>query len=244
MGSNKDLVLIKDGKRLDGRKADELRPMSMELGVLNRADGSCYLEWGRNKVMAAVYGPRECLPKHTQNPLKARVTYRYTMVPFSTEDRCRPGPNRRSTEISKVSRDAFEKVIFTEYFPKTSIDIYVDVLQADAGSRCAAMTAASLALADAGIPMKAILASCAAGKVNDQVIVDLDKAEDNFGQADVPITIIPRTKEIVFLQMDGDLTKEEFKTAIELSIKGCEQIYEKQKEALKNAYKGEINGSK
>ena len=105
-----DIKLIKNGKRLDGRKADELRPIKIEAGVLDNADGSCYLEWGGNKVIAGVYGPRECLPRHTASPYKARLTYRYNMVPFSVDDRKRPGPDRRSTEISKISEEALSKV--------------------------------------------------------------------------------------------------------------------------------------
>ena len=98
-----DIKLIDDdGKRLDGRKADELREIKIEAGVLHRAEGSCYLEWGGNKVVAAVYGPREAIPRHTQNPLKAVIKGKYNMAAFSVEDRKRPGPDRRSREISKV----------------------------------------------------------------------------------------------------------------------------------------------
>ena len=143
---------FKNGKRIDGRGPKDLRPITIKVGVLERPDGSCYLEWGGNKVLAAVYGPRECFPRHEQNPYKARLRYRYNMAPFSVEDRKRPGPDRRSTEISKVSREALEKVVFLEYFPKTSIDVFVEILQAEAGTRCAALTAASIALAVAGVP--------------------------------------------------------------------------------------------
>jgi len=99
-----DVRLINDeGKRLDGRTPDELRPVKIEAGVLHRAEGSCYLEWGSNKVMAAVYGPREAVPRHTQNSLRAIVNARYNMAAFSVDDRKRPGPDRRSREISKVT---------------------------------------------------------------------------------------------------------------------------------------------
>jgi exosome complex component RRP41 len=241
-GTKTDLKLIKNGKRIDGRKADELRPIKMEVGVLKRADGSCYVEWGKNKVIAAVYGPRECFPKHTQNPYKAKLTYKYSMAPFSVDDRKRPGPDRRSQEISKVSREAFEKIVFSEYFPRTAIDIFVEVLQADAGTRCAALTAASVALADAGIPMRDIIVACAAGKVEDEIVLDLNKEEDNYGSADLPIAISPRTGEIHLMQMDGLLSEKEFKKAFDLVIKGCLKVNEIQKEALKRKY-GENHGT-
>ena len=221
---------------MDGRKEDEIRDLKITAGVLDRADGSCLLEWGKNKVLAAVYGPRECFPRHEQNALKARIKYRYNMAPFSVEDRKRPGPDRRSAEISKISAEAFEKVIFTNYFPKASIDIFVEVLQADAGTRCAALTAASVAVADAGIPMKDLIVSVAAGKAGDKIILDLGKEEDNFGQADLPLGIVPSTGEIVLMQMDGDLSKEEFNQAYALIEKAVPIIYEKQRNALKEKY--------
>ncbi|MEF9427442.1 MAG: exosome complex exonuclease Rrp41, partial [Candidatus Mariimomonas ferrooxydans] len=109
---------IEDGIRLDGRKIDELRPIKIEVGVLNRADGSCYLEMGGNKIVAAVYGPREVHPRHMQKSTTAIVRYKYSMAAFSVEDRKRPGPDRRSTEVSKVSRQALEPVIFVEKYPR------------------------------------------------------------------------------------------------------------------------------
>ena len=245
MESDIDLI-DNNGKRLDGRKFDELRDIKIEAGVLHRAEGSCYLEWGGNKVVAAVYGPREAIPRHSQDPLKAVIKATYNMAAFSVEDRKRPGPDRRSKEISKVISEALDKVILTENFPRASIDVNIEVLEAEAGTRCAGLTAAGVALADAGIPMKDIPVACAAGKIGTKddngkktgghVVLDLGKQEDNFGDADLPIAISPRTDEILLLQMDGHLTLEEFDKALELAIKGCHIISEKQKDALKNKY--------
>jgi exosome complex component RRP41 len=215
---------------------DELRPIKIEAGPLYRADGSCYIEWGGNKILVAVYGPREALPRHIQHPLKAIVNARYNMASFSVEDRKRPGPDRRSTEISKVISEALERVILTEQFPRAIIDINIEVLDADAGTRCAGLTAAGVALADAGIPMRDIPVACAAGKIAGRVVLDLGKEEDNLGEADLPVAIAPRTKEILLLQMDGHLTEEEFERALDLAINGCYRISELQKEALLKRY--------
>jgi len=238
MSSKSDVKLIDSkGKRLDGRKPDELRKIKIEAGVLHRAEGSCYLEWGGNKVLAAVYGPREALPKHTQNPLRAIVKARYNMAAFSVEDRKRPGPDRRSVEISKVISEALEKIILTDKFPRASIDVSIEVLDAEAGTRCAGLTAAGVALADAGIPMKDIPVACAAGKIDGKVVLDLGKEEDNFGDADLPVAISPRTGEILLLQMDGHLTLEEFDEAFDLAVKGCHIVSEIQKKAIADKYK-------
>jgi exosome complex component RRP41 len=238
MGGNSDVKLIDDnGIRIDGRTVEQLRNIKIEAGVLKNADGSAYVEIGKNKVLAAVYGPRECHPRHMQNPAKAIVQCKYNMIAFSVNDRKRPGPDRRSVEISKIISEALEYVVFTENYPRTSIDVFIEVLQANAGTRCAGLTAASVALADAGIPMKDLIPSIAVGKVNGQVVLDLNKEEDNFGQADVPMAMIPRTGEVVLLQMDGHLTYAEFNRALELGTSACQTIYELQKDALRRRYR-------
>ena len=236
-GMTTDIDLIDDnGIRIDGRKVDELRPLRIEAGVLKRADGSAYVEWGKNKVLAAVYGPRECHPRHMQNPAKAIVQCKYNMLSFSVSDRKRPGPDRRSIEISKIISEALEYVVFTENYPRASIDVYIEVLQANAGTRCAGLTAASVALADAGVPMKDLVPAVAIGKADGQIVLDLNKEEDNYGNADLPIAMIPRTGEVLLMQMDGHMTMEEFDRAIEYGKKACQMVYDVQKDALRRRY--------
>jgi exosome complex component RRP41 len=225
-----------NGLRIDGRRPDELRHIKIEAGVLENADGSAYVEFGKNKVLAAVYGPRECHPRHLQNPSKAIIQCKYNMMTFSVSDRKRPGPDRRSVEISKIISEALESVVQTELFPRASIDVYMEILQANAGTRCAGLVAASVALADAGVPMKDIIPAIAVGKADGKLLLDLNKEEDNYGQADVPMAIIPKTGEVVLLQMDGHMTQEEFETALDMGIKACYEIYELQKDALKRRY--------
>lgn len=222
-----------------GRRFDELRPLKIEAGVLERADGSCYLEWGENRVMAAVHGPRECHPRRDQDPAQAVVRVEYRMAPFSVSDRKRPGPGRREREISKVTSEALEPAVLTQKYPGAAIDVYIEILEAEAGTRCAGLTAASVALADAGIPMKGLVSSCAAGKFEDQVALDLAREEDLFGQADLPIAIVPKTGEVVLLQMDGHFTPDEFDEALDMAHNACYEVYEKQKEALMNRYQDE-----
>ncbi|WP_457590855.1 exosome complex exonuclease Rrp41 [Geoglobus sp.] len=236
---DKDMQLIVDGKRLDGRGFEELRPIKIKVGVLKRADGSCYLEMGRNKVVAAVYGPREVHPRHLQDPVQAVVRYRYNMAPFSVEERKRPGPDRRSVEISKVSREAIEAIVMKELFPRSGIDVFVEVLQADAGSRTACLNAASVALVDAGVPMRGMISSVAVAKVDDVLVLDPMKEEDNYGQADIPFAFFIRNdkiESIALLQMDGRVTKDEFRQALEMAKKGAMEIYRMQKEAIKAKY--------
>jgi exosome complex component RRP41 len=228
-------------KRIDGRAFDELRPIKIEAGVLKRADGSCYVEWGKNKIYAAVYGPKEVLPRHLERNDRAILRCRYNMAPFSVEDRKRPGPDRRAVEIGKVMSGALQPAILLHHYPRSMIEISVEVVQANAGTRCAGLTAVSVALADAGIPMRDIVPACAAGKVEGQIVLDLAKEEDNEGEADVPIAIIPRLNQITLLQMDGQLSEKEVKETIDLGIKGCEEVYKLQVDALKRKYEGADN---
>ncbi len=229
-------LLTAEGRRIDGRRLDELRPISMKVGPLTRADGSAFVEWGDNKVMAAVYGPREVHPRHLMQTQKAIIQCRYNMAAFSVDERKRPGQDRRSQEISKVITEAFESVVFTEEFPKTSIDIYIEVLQANAGTRCAGLVAASLALADAGIPMADLVASVAVGKVGGRIALDLKKEEDNFGEADMPLALVPQSGRLVLTQMEGHMTRDELREALDLGTKGCREIYERMRQALRDKY--------
>ncbi len=236
--SNKKItkLLKKNGLRLDNRKFDELRSIKMEIGVLEKANGSAYIEWGKNKIIAAIYGPREVHPRRLSLTDKALVRCRYHMTPFSTDERKRPAPSRREVELSKVIAAAVEPIIFTEFYPRTGIDIFIEVLESDGGTRCAALTVTSLALADAGIPLKDLVAACATGKIDGKIVLDMNGIEDQLGEADLPIAITPRNKEITLLQMDGTFTQEEFKKALNLAIEGCEKIYDIQKEALRKEY--------
>ena len=217
--------------REDGRKYNELRPIKIEAGVLERADGSAYLEVGGNKILVAVYGPRESYIRRLFEPNTG----------FSRDDRKRPGPDRRSSEISKITADALRPALMLENYPRSMVDIYIEVIEAEGGTRCAGITAASVALVDAGIPMKDIVVGCAAGKVNDEIVLDLSEVEDKEGQADVPIAMMPRTGEITLLQSDGDLSQEEFEEAINLAMEGCRKVNEIQKEALMKKYSAEMS---
>ena len=229
-------LIDKKGIRLDGRKLDELRPVKLEVGVLPNADGSAYLEQGKNKILVGVYGPKEAHPRHIAMQDRAVIQCRYHMAPFSVDERKSPAPSRRDVELSKVIREALEPAVFLEYYPKTSIQVYIEILQADGGTRCAGITTAALALADAGIPMRDLVVACAAGKADGKIALDLMDTEDKIGDADVPVAYMPNLEAITLLQMDGNLSPDEFEKAINMAVEGCKQLYVKQKEALKSKY--------
>jgi len=236
-GREANVVLLdENGIRSDGRKVNETRKVTIKAGVLKNAGGSAYIEFGGNKILAGVFGPRDVHPKHMSNPDTGILRVRYHMEPFSVDERKKPAPSRREIEISKVITEALEPAVMLEKFPRTAIDVYLEVLQADGGTRCAALAAASVALADAGIPMRDLVSACAAGKAADTIILDVNNEEDQAGQADKPIGYMPNLGKITLLQLDGVLTADEYKKCIELGLEGCKQVYEIQKNALREKY--------
>src|ERR671931_1845657 len=237
-------LIDENGKRTDGRTADELREIKITVGVVKNADGSAFIEFGKNKIVAAVYGPREVHPKHMALPDRCVLRCRYHMSPFSTDTRKNPAPSRREVEISKVMREALEPALLLEDYPRAAIDVFVEVLQSDGGSRCAGITAAAVALADAGINMRDLVASCAAGKIDDKIVLDINDAEDKEGGADMPVAFMPRLEQVTLLQLDGRLTPDQFNECIDKAIGGCKMVYDIQRKALMQKYFGNETGLK
>ncbi|MCE4627684.1 MAG: exosome complex exonuclease Rrp41 [Desulfurococcales archaeon] len=236
MGKAEVKLIREDGLRHDGRRPDEMRPVRMEIGVLHNSDGSALVSYGRTTVLAAVYGPREPPQRFMILPDRALLRVRYHMAPFSTSERKSPAPSRREIELSKVIREAFEDIVLTHLYPRTAIDVFIEVLQADGGTRTVAVTAASLALADAGIPMKALVAGVAVGKVEGVLVLDVDELEDGSGEADLPIAGAPDIGKITLFQLNGVLTDEELKAGVDMAWKTIQRLVEMEKEVLRSKY--------
>jgi exosome complex component RRP41 len=232
----------KEFKRPDGRRNDEIRPMKAKVGVIPNADGSAMFSFGDTIAIAAVYGPKKMHPQHQQDPAGGTLRCTYEMLSFSVTDRIRPGPSRRSSEISKITEWALEPIVNVEKYPNMVVDVHINIIQANASTRCAGINAAALALAHAGIPMKDIVSSISIGKLDKQLVVDVNKYEEDWeegeGATDIPITMNSKD-EITHLQLDGKITKEELKEVIKLAKKARKKIYEVQKKALKEV--GEEN---
>lgn len=232
----KEVKLIVNGKRIDGRLADQLREIRMNVDVVSRADGSAQVSFGNTVAVCSVYGPKELYPKFLREPETGILRARYSMAPFSVDERKSPGPDRRSVELSKVTRLALEPAIFLEDFPKAVIDVFIEIIQADGSTRVTGINAASLALALAGVPMYDLVAACSVGKVDGILVVDLNGKEDNNSEADIAFAMLPSKNRITLLQMDGLLTKEEIKELLNMAKESCLKIYELQKQALREKY--------
>ncbi len=226
-------------KRQDGRKLDEMRPITAKVGIIPNADGSAMFSFGKTVAIAAVYGPRLLHPQHMQNPQSAVLRVNYDLLSFSVEDRKKPGPSRRSQEISKVTEWSLSPALELKDFPNTVVDVQIYILQADASTRVAGINAASMALAQAGIPMNNLICAVSIGKMDKELVVDVDKEEEDFedgeGATDFPIAKLANTDKYTLLQLDGNIQPDVVPKALTLADKACAKIYEIQKKALKEA---------
>ncbi len=233
-------------KRADGRGFDELRPIKAEVGIVPNADGSALFAFGETVAIAAVYGPKPLHPQHLQDPEKGIIRCSYNMLPFSVTERARPGPSRRSKEIGMVSGNALASVIDLKRFPGTVIDVEIMILQANASTRCAGINAAIMALAHAGVVMKELVSSVSIGKIDDKIVTDITKKEEDYeggeGPTDIPYTLTSRNKEIVHLQLDGKIQTRRLRESYDAAVIACNKILEYQERALKGEKIDEING--
>lgn len=224
-------------KRSDGRKMDELRPMRAEVGIIPNAVGSALFASGKTVAIAAVYGPRQLHPANKRKPDRGIIRCEYNMLPFSVGERARPGPSRRSKEISMITENALSSVVGLTRFPGTVIDVQIMILQADAGTRCAGINAAAMALAHAGIVMREMVSSVSIGKIDDKIVVDITKEEEDYeegeGPTDIPFTLTSNSKEVTHLQLDGKIQTYRFKEAIDAAVVACDKIFDIQMRALK-----------
>ena len=228
-------------KRFDGRKADELRPIIAQAGIIPRAVGSGRFRQGNTDAYAAVYGPRDLHPRFLQNPETGILRCHYNMMPFSGHgDRVRPGGSRRSKEIAMVMMNALLPVLDLKAYPNAVVDVFVELPETDAGTRCAGINAAAIALADAGLAMKDLPAAVAVGKIGGKIVADLTYDEEAYeeagGATDIPVAVLPNSGKVTLLQLDGEITPEDLHECIKLALKVSKKIYEAQRNALKEKF--------
>lgn len=216
-----------DGLRLDGRRPNEVRKIRCSLGPLSRADGSAYYEQGNTKVLAAVYGPREPTNRSQLQHDRAVVKCEYSTALFaSTTYRRTWKGDRRSVAAALVVQRAFEGVILVENYPRSQIDVYVQVLQDDGGALVAAMNAASLALVNAGVAMSDFVVACSVGFVEDTFVVDPNAVESGGGRPEVVLGVLCHAGKVVNCQVESRLPGgAEFEQALEIARGGCAQIF-------------------
>ncbi|XP_040208015.1 exosome complex component RRP41 [Rana temporaria] len=220
-------LLSDEGFRQDGRRPAELRKIQCRMGVFEQADGSAYVEQGNTKALATVYGPHEIRgPRSKTLHDRAVVNCQFSMATFSTAERKRrPHGDRKSTEMTIHLKQTFEAAILTQQYPRSQIDIYVQILQADGGNYCTSVNAATLAVIDAGIPMRDYVCACSAGFIEDTPLVDLSYIEEAAGGPQLALALLPKSDRIALLEMNSRLHEDHLERVMDAATKACKDVY-------------------
>ncbi|KAF1574190.1 UNVERIFIED_CONTAM: Exosome complex component RRP41, partial [Eudyptes robustus] len=220
-------LLSDEGYRADGRRPAELRKVRARMGVFAQADGSAYIEQGNTKALAVVYGPHETRGSRGKAlPDRALVNCQYSLATFSTgERRRRPHGDRQAGELALLLKQTFEAAILTRLYPRSQIDIYVQILQADGGNYCACVNAATLAVMDAGIPMRDYVCASTAGLAEDTPLADLSSPEEAAGGPRLVLALLPASGQIALLQLSARLHQERLEAALEAAGRACRALH-------------------
>ncbi|KAJ8323201.1 Exosome non-catalytic core component [Batrachochytrium dendrobatidis] len=227
-----------EGLRVDGRRPPELRRLLTKVGLFTNADGSAYIELGNTKCVAAVYGPKESKIQSAQLHDRAVINVEYNVASFSSGERkLKMKRDKRMLEIASIIKRTFEPVVMTSTFPRSEIDIYVQILQLDGGALHAAINATCLAMIDAGIPMSDYVIACSAGFSNGSALLDLNYIEES---AELPVltaALLPKSGKLTMLSMESRLHLNHFQDVLNLATEGCNTLAESLNETVRKACK-------
>lgn len=237
--------------RFDGRTADQLRPVSFQRGWLDHAEGSVLVEFGNTRVLCAA-SLTEGVPRWLKGEGTGWVTGEYAMLPRATHTRSsresvRGKVGGRTHEISRLIGRSLRAVVDTAQLGENTIQLDCDVLQADGGTRTAAITGAYLALHDAiekGRELGWIrssakvltdsLAAVSVGIVDGTPVLDLPYEEDSQAETDMNVVMTGSGK---FIEIQGTAEGEPFDRSelaalLDLASLGCAELTRLQTEAL------------
>jgi len=241
---------MKNAQRLDHRSSKALRPLILKTGVNRYAEGSCLIQAGHTRVLCLASVEEE-VPRWKKELEEGWVTAEYAMLPRATHTRSaresvKGKPSGRSQEISRLIGRALRSVVdFKKLGPRT-ITLDCDVLQADGGTRCASITGAFVALAEAchrlqkekkiqAWPLKDTVAAISVGIHQGQMLLDLCYEEDSAAEVDMNVVMTGRG---AFVELQGTAEQEPFSEAeargmIALAKSGLKEVAKKQNQILK-----------
>ena len=231
-------------KRPDGRAADALRPVTIEVGVSKFAEGSARIAFG-DTVVLCLATVTDSVPKFLDGKGQGWITAEYAMLPRSTPERSQREsiagrPGGRTFEIQRLVGRALRTTIDLKALGQRSVTIDCEVLQADGGTRTAAVTGGYVALAHAlrnmsPSPLRKQVAAVSAGFVAGELMLDLAYAEDSIADADVNI-VATDTGELIEVQGTAEkapFSRADFDQVLTLALKGIDQLLEAQRRALR-----------
>ncbi|MBE7489862.1 MAG: ribonuclease PH [Candidatus Omnitrophica bacterium] len=233
-------------QRIDGRKPDELRPIRMQLGFLETAEGSCWIEYGKTRVLCTA-SFQDSLPSWKTDS-SGWVTAEYGMLPKSSKTRISREINKpkgRTAEIQRLIGRAIRAVTDFEALGNRMVNIDCDVIQADGGTRTAAVTGAMLAfweachlMSAAGIfqywPIRERIAAVSVGQVHGVSMLDLCYSEDSTADVDMNV-VLTESGKIVEIQGTAEsspFSRQDLDEMFALASQGISELLARQAEAI------------
>ncbi|MBV6457528.1 MAG: Ribonuclease PH [Fimbriimonadaceae bacterium] len=234
--------------RVDGRQPDELRPVTLDRGFAKFAEGSCLIKIGETHVLVTAT-VEDRVPPFMKNSGKGWLTAEYAMLPRSGRDRnqrdSNRGPNGRSMEIQRLIGRAMRAVVDLESMGERTITLDCDAIQADGGTRCAAITGAYIATYDAmrwmidqrmikRILINEAIAAVSVGIIQGHEMLDLNYAEDSTAHTDMNVVMTESGK---FVEVQGTAEAQPFSAEtlgkmLKLAKKGIDELVVMQKQTL------------
>ncbi|PVG04535.1 ribosomal protein S5 domain 2-like protein [Serendipita vermifera] len=198
--------LLSNEKRRDGRAIRDLRPIFLRTGLIPQANGSAYIETGNTKIACAVYGPRQL--KNTQYSETGRLNVEVKFAPFSSTRRRAPLRDVEDRTIGQLVHQSLLPAIQLHLFPKSSIDVFITVVENDGLESCIASASmvASTALADAGIEMLGMVVACCSTLNGDDVWLDPVTAEVAASRGTLVLASLPALGTITNLWQVGQMS--------------------------------------
>ncbi|KAF8350677.1 ribosomal protein S5 domain 2-type protein [Amanita rubescens] len=218
-----------------GRNAGDVRPIFLQPGLINQANGSAYIETERTKIACAVYGPRQS--KNVAYHEKGKLNVEVKFAPFSCHQRRAPLRDAEDRSLSLAIYQALVPAVRLELLPKSTIDVFITVVEADGIDACiaAATTAASTALADAGIEMIGLVTSCSAAIVGGEVWLDLTEAETQLSIGSLVLACLPALGTITSIWQTGSMTMKESFQCMNQCQSQCTDIHGVVAQALRDS---------
>ena len=221
-----------------------MRPVELTVGVSKFAEGSCEVRFGDTEVLCLAT-VSDSVPRHLLGKDEGWVTAEYAMLPRSTPERSQREslagrPGGRTFEIQRLVGRALRSAVDLKALGSRSVTIDCEVIQADGGTRTAAITGGFVALAHAlrhftPRPVRKNVAAVSVGFVNGELVLDLPYAEDSIADADVNV-VGTSAGELIEVQGTAErrpFTREDFDRVLELAMRGIAQLVEAQNAALK-----------
>mmetsp|Transcript_38589 Transcript_38589/g.49234 ORF Transcript_38589/g.49234 Transcript_38589/m.49234 type:complete len:266 (-) Transcript_38589:138-935(-) len=229
----------KSEKRNDGRSRNQLRRIFMDIGILSQSSGSAYVEFDRTKVICSINGPHVISGSETTFSEEGQLRCDFRYAPFARRERREPERRMAEDEVemSQLLRQALAGSIQMHKLPKSVIDVYCVVLQDDGGELGAAITAGSLALANAGIELYDLVAACSVGcppQGSKRLLLDPTlcerQAQQGFGV--MTVAILPANQEVTQWWQEGQIEQSKIGEAVELCRDGCANLHKMMRNSL------------